>query len=92
MAAEVERPLAQVALAWVTVQAGVTSTILGASRLEQLQGNLASLEVRLTPQQFKTLDESSALDPVHSYLMFNQEVSGSIFGGSVQGWQHYSSS
>ena len=87
VATETERPLAQVALAWVTAQAGVTSTILGASKLEQLKDNLASLEVSLSPQQFKALDESSALDPVHPYLMFNQEVSGSIFGSNVQGWR-----
>ncbi len=87
VASEAERPLAQVALAWVAAQPGITSTILGASKLEQLKDNLAALEVRLTPQQFKTLDESSALDPVHPYLMFNQEVTSSIFGGDVQGWR-----
>lgn len=87
VAAEVERPLAQVALAWIEAQTGITSTILGASKLEQLQDNLASLEVQLTQEQFKKLDESSALDPVHPYLMFNQEVSSSIFGGNVQGYR-----
>ena len=87
VAAEVGRPMAQVALAWASAQPGITSPILGASKLEQLRDNLASLEVQLTPKQLQVLSESGALDPVHPYLMFNQEVSQSIFGASVHGWQ-----
>ena len=36
-----------VALAWVQARPGVTSTIIGARRLEQLDDNLAALEVAL---------------------------------------------
>ena len=87
VAAEIECPMAQVALAWVSAQPGVSSPILGASKPKQLKDNLASLEIRLAPEQLQVLDDSSALDPVHPYLMFNQEVSQSIFGASVQGWR-----
>lgn len=87
VAAQVDCPLVQVALAWVLAQSGVTSPILGASKLEQLHDNLSSLEIRLTPEQFQMLDESSALDPAYPYGMFTSEVNRSIFGGvSVQGW------
>ncbi len=81
VAAQVERPLAQVALAWVSAQSGITSPILGASKLEQLHDNLSSLEIRLTPEQFQTLNESSALDPTFPYGIFTSEVNRSMFGG-----------
>lgn len=88
VAGEVGRPLAQVALAWAAAQPGITALLLGASKLEQVHDNLASLDVKLTPGQSQMLDESSALEPVHPYLGFTKAVKRSIFGGaSVQGWQ-----
>ena len=88
VAAQAERPLAQVALAWVSAQPGVSSPILGASKVEQLHDNLASLDLRLTPEQLRALDESSALDPAFPYGIFTPMVNHSIFGGNtVQGWQ-----
>ncbi len=87
VAAQVDRPLAQVGLAWVAAQPGITSPILGASKLEQLHDNLSSLDIRLTPKQLQTLDESSALDPAFPYGIFTKEINHSIFGGTtVQGW------
>lgn len=87
VAAQVDRPLAQVALAWVLAQSGITSPILGATRLEQLHSNIASLEIRLTPEQLQMLDESSAIDLAFPYSIFTSEGSRIIFGGAtVQGW------
>jgi aryl-alcohol dehydrogenase-like predicted oxidoreductase len=83
MAAQVDRPLAQVALAWVSAQPGITSLILGASKIEQLHDNLSSLEICLTPEQLQTLDESSALDPAFPYSIFTKEINRSIFGGTT---------
>ena len=53
--------MAQAALAWVTNQPGVTSTILGARTLEQLQDNLGSTEVRLDVDDLVRLDTASDL-------------------------------
>ncbi len=87
VAAEVDRPLAQVALAWASAQPGITSLLLGARELEQLHDNLASLDIGLTSEQLRTLDESSALGPIHPYRVFTGEVNRGIFGGAtVQGW------
>ncbi|MEH2294864.1 aldo/keto reductase [Nostoc sp.] len=87
VAAQVERPLAQVALAWVSAQSGITSPILGISKLEQLHDNLNSLDIRLTPEQLQMLNQSSALDPAFPYGIFTSEVNRSLFGGTtVQGW------
>ena len=88
VAAQIDRPLAQVALVWVSAQSGITSPILGASKLEQLHANLNSLEICLTPEQLRMLDESSALDPAFPYGIFTSELNRGIFGGaSIQGWR-----
>src|SRR5580700_5035711 len=47
---------ARVALAWVQAQPGVTSTIIGARRLEQLEDNLKALELRLSAEELGRLD------------------------------------
>ncbi|MBD2609264.1 aldo/keto reductase [Scytonema hofmannii FACHB-248] len=87
VAAQVDRPLAQVALAWVSAQPGITAPILGASKLEQLHDNLESLDIRLTPEQIRTLDQSSALDLAFPYGFTDDNVKRGIFGGvSVQGF------
>jgi len=46
---------ASVALAWVRSQAGVSSTLIGARRLDQLITNLDSLEVTLSADQINKL-------------------------------------
>jgi aryl-alcohol dehydrogenase-like predicted oxidoreductase len=56
VAAEVGIGSAEVALAWVRSRPAVTSTLVGARTVEQLQANLASLEITLTPQQLAALD------------------------------------
>jgi aryl-alcohol dehydrogenase-like predicted oxidoreductase len=51
---------AAVALAWVQSRAGVASTIIGARRLDQLDANLAALDLRLAPEHMQALDLVSA--------------------------------
>jgi diketogulonate reductase-like aldo/keto reductase len=41
----------------------VTSVIIGAKRLDQLQDNLAAVELTLTQDELRQLDEVSALPP-----------------------------
>jgi len=52
---------AEIALAWVRMQPGVTSTIIGAKRTEQLKDNIHSLDLILSDEQLKKLDAVSAL-------------------------------
>ena len=44
-------PLAQVALAWVLGQPGITSAILGASRAEQLDDTLPAVALKLSAEE-----------------------------------------
>jgi aryl-alcohol dehydrogenase-like predicted oxidoreductase len=51
--------LAQVALAWVADRPQVSSVILGARTLEQLQDNLGAAGLHLDPEQTAQLDAAS---------------------------------
>src|SRR5215210_3867120 len=51
--------MAEVALAWVTDRPGVTSTILGARTIEQLEANLKAADLHLDPEESAALDEAS---------------------------------
>ena len=53
--------MAQVALSWVTNRPGVTSTILGARTMEQLEDNLGSVELTLEDEELAALDAASDL-------------------------------
>ncbi len=55
--------VATVALAYVLAKPFVTSVIIGAKRMEQLKDNLAAVDLKLTAEELKTLDEVSALPP-----------------------------
>ncbi|PTL79737.1 aldo/keto reductase [Vitiosangium sp. GDMCC 1.1324] len=59
VAKEVDSTPARVALAWVQSRPGVSSTIIGARTLEQLENNVGALDVKLTPAQVAALDEVS---------------------------------
>src|SRR5712691_6516588 len=51
--------MAEVALAWVTDRPGVTSTILGARTIGQLETNLRAADLRLTEAECAALDAAS---------------------------------
>jgi aryl-alcohol dehydrogenase-like predicted oxidoreductase len=57
IAKEVDTTVARVALAWVQGRPGVTSTILGARTIQQLDDNVAALEVEISPAHLAKLDE-----------------------------------
>jgi aryl-alcohol dehydrogenase-like predicted oxidoreductase len=51
---------AAVSLAWLRARQGTVVPIVGARRVEHLESNLAALDVTLSPEQVRTLDEVSA--------------------------------
>ena len=54
---------ARVALAWLLQQPVVTSVIIGAKRMEQLEDNLAAVELTLSAEEMRALGEVSKLPP-----------------------------
>src|SRR5262249_9514197 len=73
VAREMGRPPAQVALSWVINRPGVTSTIIGATKMEQLDANLAALEVEIPPHLLRRLDEVSAPQVTSPYPFWTTE-------------------
>jgi len=88
IAKQINKTPAQVALNWVTRQPGVTSTILGAKTVAQIEDNLGAIGFEI-PSEFRTrLDEASALEPTHPYIFFGPTIQGRISGGTtVEGWR-----
>ena len=57
MARELSLAPAQLALAWVLHQEGVSSVITGATRPEQVRENVHAAEVELDPAALRRLEE-----------------------------------
>jgi aryl-alcohol dehydrogenase-like predicted oxidoreductase len=60
---------ARVALAWVLANETVTSVIIGARNLKQLDDNIAAVDLELTPDDLKALDDVSGLPPAYPAWM-----------------------
>lgn len=80
---------ARVALAWVTKRPGVSSTLMGVSRVEQVAENISALDVSLSEEQWAALDAVSAPAPRMLYSLFTPAArQHAVFGGSaVSPWQ-----
>jgi aryl-alcohol dehydrogenase-like predicted oxidoreductase len=66
--------VAEVALAWVRQQKGVTSTIIGAKDVDQLNANIKSTELQLSADDLKKLDEVSALPKEYPAWMVERQA------------------
>ncbi|QDE87425.1 aldo/keto reductase [Myxococcus xanthus] len=73
--------VARVALAWVQAQPGVSSTIIGARRLSQLEDNVGALEVKLTAEQLARLD--ALTKPTFGFPQSMQPMFPSIHNGGT---------
>jgi aryl-alcohol dehydrogenase-like predicted oxidoreductase len=89
VAGQLGQPLAQVALAWVAAQPGISAPIIGASRAAQVADNIAALAIRFSPAQLRQLAEASAPAPAFPYPIFDPPMrDAAVFGGaSVRGWR-----
>jgi aryl-alcohol dehydrogenase-like predicted oxidoreductase len=87
-ARELERSPAQVALNWVAYRPGVASTIVAATKPEQLDQNLAALDFTLPSELRARLDEASRPETVHPYHFFEPTMRAMIDGGTqVRAWR-----
>src|SRR5882757_3503657 len=82
------RPPAEVALNWVATQPGVTSTILGMTKVAQLDSNLASLDFAIPSELRARLDKAGELDPdAHPYVFFGPKLQARIRGDvAIKPW------
>ena len=65
--------VAQIALAWLLHQKAVSSVIIGARRVDQLEDNIAASNVELTGEELDALDGVSALPPEYPGWMFERQ-------------------
>ena len=69
---------ARISLAWLLAKPVVTSIIIGAKRLDQLEDNIAAVDLKLTADELKQLDEVSALPPEYPGWMLPCQSSNRI--------------
>src|ERR1700728_2790862 len=69
---------ARISLAWLLAKPVVTSIIIGAKRLDQLEDNIAATELQLSPDELKQLDEVSALPPEYPGWMLQTQGSNRL--------------
>jgi aryl-alcohol dehydrogenase-like predicted oxidoreductase len=73
--------VARVALSWVQAQPGVSSTIIGARRLAQLEDNVKALDVKLTAEELGRLD--ALTKPTFGFPQSMQPMFPSIHNGGT---------
>ena len=81
VAAALGKPMAQVALNWVATQPAVASVIVGATKLAQLDDNLAALSFEIPAELRARLNEASAPDTPFPYWFFGDVQQARIHGG-----------
>jgi aryl-alcohol dehydrogenase-like predicted oxidoreductase len=65
--------VARVALAWILAKPFVTSIIIGAKTMEQLDDNLEAVKLQLSADEIKKLDDVSALPPEYPGWMLARQ-------------------
>jgi aryl-alcohol dehydrogenase-like predicted oxidoreductase len=87
VAEQLNKPTAQVALAWTLTKQEVTSTIIGASSVKQLMSNVDALGIEFTSAQLVQLNEASQLTPEFSDVMGSSGIRNMVYGGfDVKSW------
>lgn len=70
--------VAEVALAYILAKPFVTSVIIGAKRLEQLEENIKAVDLHLTVEDMARLDEVSALPAEYPGWMLERQGAGRV--------------
>jgi aryl-alcohol dehydrogenase-like predicted oxidoreductase len=76
---------AAAALAWVRQRAGVTSTIIGARTMQQLDSNIASLDVTLPDEAMTVLNDASKPTLPFPHAFLDNVITVMQAGASVHG-------
>ena len=85
IASQRETTPARVALSWVRGRPGVAAPIIGARTVDQLLDNLEALELELTADDLKALDDISTPKLHFPFEFLNAAMQASYSGLSVNG-------
>ena len=84
VARELGRSPAQVALNWVATRPGVTSTLIGATKLGQLDDNLRALDFAIPAELAAKLDEVSRIDLGFPYTWYGVGANNPSMSGGTR--------
>jgi aryl-alcohol dehydrogenase-like predicted oxidoreductase len=76
IAKERNSSLPQVALAWLLAQPGVTSVIIGANKMSQLEDNLKAADLELTAAEIEMLSGTTTPRPIYPQWMIELQNQG----------------
>src|SRR5690606_11446152 len=68
-----EVSVAQIAIAWLLHQKSVTTVIIGAKKMRQLEDNLKAVDVKLSSEDLLMIDEVSKLTPEYPGWMIERQ-------------------
>jgi len=74
---------AEVALAWVMSRSCVTSTLIGATKVDQLEKNLAAASISLPEDALRALGQASVLEPTELDHFFGPEMQRMVTGNTA---------
>jgi aryl-alcohol dehydrogenase-like predicted oxidoreductase len=83
VAEQTGRGMAHVALAWLRHRTVPVIPIIGARKVSQLQDNLASLDLELSAEQLKSLDDASRIEFGFPQHLYEKEMVRAIRYGGV---------
>ncbi|MDQ0322673.1 aryl-alcohol dehydrogenase-like predicted oxidoreductase [Pararhizobium capsulatum DSM 1112] len=83
VATDLGRSMAQVALNWAVNRPGIAAAIVGASRVEQLEDNLAALDFLIPAESRVELDTASAIEMPYPYALFADDYQAGILNAGV---------
>ncbi|MBA3545249.1 MAG: aldo/keto reductase [Nannocystis sp.] len=81
VANELGQSLASVALSWITRRPGIGSTLIGATKLAQLDECLRALELEIPTELAARLEAASRPDSAHPYFFFEPAMQRGLAGG-----------
>lgn len=84
VATEIGKMPSQVAIAWTLLNPGVTSPILGARTLAQLEDNLGALDVTLSPGHVRQLEAASAFELGFPHDFVNRPMTRTVMTGGMK--------
>lgn len=82
VAKELGRSPAQVALNWITRRPGIASTLIGATKVSQLDDNLAALEFAIPAELSARLEKASRPVPQFPYIFFEDHLQAMVTGNT----------
>lgn len=80
-----ETSTARIALAWLLSREAVTSVIVGAKRIDQLEDNIAAAALTLTEDELRSLDTASVLPPEYPGWMVDTQGADRL--GALNLWE-----